>query len=134
MQASSRKDTTREVFKACTSCGVQWPTRDAFLAEPAVQFVGYQAFVQDAVLGLFLFNHEPCGTTLAISASRFEDLREGPVYEQRRGHPDQSSPYCLTASSGGECPPQCECAFVQRVIDAIGGRDGDQDGSSEADR
>jgi hypothetical protein len=107
---------------------VQWPTRRAFLADGAVEFVGYQAFVQDAVLGLFLFNHEPCGTTLAISASRFEDLREGPVYEQHQRHPDRLSPYCLTASSGEDCPPQCECAFVQGVIDAIGARSRDPDG------
>jgi len=131
MHANSTMNTTGEIFKTCTICRVDWSTREAFLADPNLTFVGYQAFVQDAVLGLFLFNHEPCGTTLAISAERFEDLREGPIYERRAHHPDRSSPYCLTAREGGACPPQCECAFVQRVIDTLGARG--PDGDSEAD-
>jgi hypothetical protein len=87
--------------------------------EPQIAFVGYQAFVHDGVLGVFLFNHKLCGTTLALSASVFRDLREGPVYEQSAHRSAQTTEHCLALSSGDECPPECECAFVQAVIETV---------------
>jgi len=108
-----------EAFKACTACDRVWATRDELLDDPEIAFTGYQAFVHDGVLGLFLFDHRTCGTTLAISASSFADLREGPVYAASAKDPEHASPYCLTASAGETCPDECECAFVQHVIETV---------------
>jgi hypothetical protein len=110
---------TQTPFKACTACDRVWATRDELLDDPETSFTGYQAFVHDGVLGLFLFDHRSCGTTLAVSAARFEDLRQGPTYDPSHGDPEHPSPHCLTAGSGASCPEECECAFVQHVIETI---------------
>lgn len=105
-----------EPFKTCGKCGATWETLEAFLAAPEVSFVGYQAFVRDGVLGLFLFNHT-CATTLAIRADRFREFHDEPVH----GQPEQASPLCLTMESGEPCPEACECGWANQVIEAIEG-------------
>ena len=61
------------MFEACPMCNEVWVTREAFLSDPRVAVVGYQADFEALETGLFLFNHrEPgCGTTLVIEAGRF---------------------------------------------------------------
>jgi hypothetical protein len=105
-------------FKTCKFCTHPWPTRQEFLGDPALKFIGYQAFVHEGVLGLFLFNHEPCGTTLALSAKLFADLHGNRIYESREDF-DEAAPECLSSSSGRECPVACECGFVRKVIGHI---------------
>jgi hypothetical protein len=105
---------TDDTFKTCGSCGALWKSLEAFLAAPDVTFLGYQAFVRDGVLGLFLFNHV-CATTLAIRADRFRQLHDEVVH----GVPEHISPMCLTKESGEPCPDACECGWANRVIDTI---------------
>ena len=112
---------TAAPFKRCPKCGQEWPTRDDLLADSQLSFAGYQAFIHDGVLGLFLFNHEPCATTLSISARHFADVRGRSVYEHRQLPPAQRPSYCLSTGRGRDCPPQCECGFVADVVALITG-------------
>ncbi|MFH2007703.1 MAG: hypothetical protein ABI333_14045 [bacterium] len=108
-----------EEFKSCPFCKHVWPTREAFLSDPTLHTVGYQAVLEDLVLGLFLFNHDNCGTTLAITASDFVDLYDGPIYEQRlTGSPDCQG-YCLSGQGLDACPNSCECAWVREVLQIV---------------
>lgn len=105
-------------FKICNFCKLPWTTREEFLRDPALKFIGYQSFVHDGILGLFLFNHEPCGTTLALSANLFADLHGNQIYESREEF-DAPAEECLSSASGRECPAECECGFVRKVIGQI---------------
>ena len=110
-------DTTS--FKICPSCGQQWSERQDVLDDPEVSFLGYQAFVRDGVLGLFMFNHLTCGTTMTVSARDFEDLRAGGAYEHRHQRPEKAPSYCLSSGAPDDCPQQCECGFVREVVAMI---------------
>jgi len=114
-------------FKICTSCGHRWSRRAQFLADPAVTLVGYQSFIQDEVLGLFLFNHD-CGTTLTVRAVRFEDLHDGPIYELRSHAAARGPGLCLASEVDHGCPSACECRFVDQVTETVGRKAVDRDG------
>ncbi len=73
-----------DVFKICPLCGQSWATRLQFLEDAGLELVGYQVDFQELSLGLFLFNHRSCQTTLAIRAQSFRDLYDGPVYRDCR--------------------------------------------------
>jgi len=112
----------KSAFKTCKFCNHPWPRRGDFLGDPAIDFIGYQSFVHEGVLGLFLFNHLPCGTTLALSAKLFADLHGGQIYK-RRDEFEEADPHCLSSASGRACPTECECGFVRRIVRYIeGGR------------
>lgn len=68
-------------------CGEEWADRDAFLADPTITVTGYSAHFKDLELGLFYFNHESCKTTMALLASLFTDLYDGPVLRRERRGP-----------------------------------------------
>lgn len=105
-------------FKTCRVCDYNWPSRQEFLTDPSLEFIGYQSFVHEGILGLFLFNHHPCGTTLALSAKLFADLHGNQIYESRDEF-EAAAPECLSSASGRECPVACECGFVRKVIGHI---------------
>lgn len=105
-------------FKVCKFCDYPWPNRQVFLTDPTLEFIGYQSFVDEGVLGLFLFNHQPCGTTLALSAKLFADLHQNRIYESRDEF-DAAAPECLSSAGGRTCPVACECGFVRKVIGHI---------------
>lgn len=105
-------------IKVCKFCDHPWSNRGEFLDDPNLEFIGYQSFVHDGVLGLFLFNHHPCGTTLALSAKLFTDLHGDRIYESRDDF-EEAAPECLSAASGRACPAACECGFVRKVIGHI---------------
>ena len=104
-------------FKICTSCGTPWSTRHDFLADPHVTLLGYSVHFKELELGLFLFNHSPCLTTLAIKASEFTDLYDGPIFTERATGTESCPGYCLHQSELRPCPAQCECAYVREVLD-----------------
>ena len=110
-----------EPFKQCTLCGKVWPARDDFLSEPTIELAGYQAFLPDPVLGLFLFNHQSCGTTLALKAEEFRDLYDGPVYTERKTHTEECMGYCDTEDELRPCPQECECAWVREILHIVKG-------------
>jgi hypothetical protein len=72
-----------EPFKKCSMCGKEWNKRDSFLDDSDVLLNGYQwnrKRVQEgfAPNGLLIFTHmtHRCGTSLAIAASKFKDIRD----------------------------------------------------------
>jgi hypothetical protein len=106
-------------FKTCSCCGQEWPTRGGFLSDATLQVVGYQADFRQLRLGLFLFNHTRCRTTLGVHAQEFVDLYPGPVFESRRTGTDECPGYCLHPDELARCPVECECAFVREVLQVI---------------
>jgi hypothetical protein len=105
--------------KQCTCCGYVWRTRDAFLGDPQLEIVGYQANFDDLLLGLFLFNHRACGSTIAVPAELFRDLYEGPVYSHRATGTADCPTYCLHKSELAPCPAKCECAYVREILQIV---------------
>jgi hypothetical protein len=106
-------------FKTCPLCARIWPSREAFLADRDIQLVGYQVNYDDLVLGLLLFNHETCKTTLAIRALQLKDLYVGPVFKDRRTGQEDCPGYCLRNSELSSCPAECECAWVRGLLQII---------------
>ncbi len=111
--------TTIACFKVCPLCGETWKSREAFLADPCVRVIGYQVYFQDLEAGMFLFNHDPCRTTLAIEASHFTDLYDGPMLAGRKTGTQQCPAYCLRQGEIRPCPAECECAYVRDVLDTV---------------
>ena len=108
-----------DVFKTCTFCGHVWSARETFLADPRVSLVGYQAFFPDLVMGLFLFNHLECETTLAIHAKEFVDFYDGPVFGERMDESEDCLGRCKKPDDLEPCPNQCECAYVREVVQIV---------------
>jgi len=108
-----------DVFKTCPLCGHSWATRREFLEDPGLELVGYQVDFQELSLGLFLFNHRSCETTLAVPARRFEELYAGPVYQGCRTGEEDCRGYCLKPLELQPCPAECECAWVRALLGII---------------
>ena len=107
-----------KIFKECPACSHVWDTRSDFLADPNVRLKGYQVHFQELSEGLFLFNHE-CLGTFALSAGAFEDLYEGPVFQEKATGTDQCPGHCLHQSELEPCPSHCECAYVREVMQIV---------------
>jgi len=67
------------VFKQCTMCGKEWPTKDDFLGDEEIRLNGYQwnkkkLRAGEDLAGLLIFTHakSECFTTLGIEARRFK--------------------------------------------------------------
>ncbi len=108
-----------EPFKTCPFCSKDWPSRETFLSDDQLVLVGYQVDFEEVALGLFLFNHTVCNTTLAIRAGLFKDMYFGPVFKERRTGQEDCPGYCLKKSQLAACPAQCECAWVRRLLQVI---------------
>lgn len=105
-------------FKSCPSCGSQWPTRDAFLADPHLTLIGYQVSFKQLTAGILLFNHN-CKTTLAIRAVEFRDIYDGPIFSQRATKGKDCGRHCFHQHDLEPCPAQCECAYVREIIQRL---------------
>jgi hypothetical protein len=108
-----------DTFKTCPLCEQPWATRQDFLEDPGLEAIGYQVDFLELSLGLFLFNHRSCRTTLAVHARSFLDLYAGPVYQGRRTGKDDCPGYCLKSSELRTCPAECECASVRALLGII---------------
>ena len=108
-------------FKICTMCKKQWMDREAFLNDPLLEMIGYQADIEDLEYGLFLFNHnkENCGSTIAIRVHKFKDLYDGPVYSQCLLGTEECHELCLHKSNLEPCPAKCECGYVRELIQIV---------------
>lgn len=105
-------------FRRCTSCSTVWPSRNAFLSDPDVRLVGYQVNYGDLQAGFFLFNHS-CRTTLAVRASAFSSLHDGPIFRTRATGTASCPGYCVHESALEPCPARCECAYVRTVLQKV---------------
>lgn len=106
------------VFKQCPLCGFRWESRGAFLSDPGLTLIGYQACFHELKAGSFLFNHA-CEGTLGLRVEVFADLYDGPVYTTRQTGTSACPQYCLHQSELARCPAQCECAFVREIIQLL---------------
>ena len=106
-------------FKACPFCATIWPSREAFLEDRDLELIGYQVDFEELALGLFLFNHNTCKTTLAIRAVQLKNLYTGPVFKERKTGQKECPRYCLKTSELAACPAQCECAWVRGLMQII---------------
>jgi hypothetical protein len=106
-------------FKKCPSCGHPWKTRDALLEDPNIELAGYQVNFDHLELGLFLFNHLSCRTTLAIPAGDMTGLYDGPIFEERKTGSTECPRYCLYVEELGRCPAKCACAYVREVLQIV---------------
>lgn len=114
---------SRTVFKKC-GCGRHWAARDDFLSDPEVTLAGYQPNFEHLELGLILFNHRPCRTTLGIPVAEFEQYAEGPKFRDRL-HGDPHCPgHCFQRSNLEHCPVECECRWVRELLKTLRARMG----------
>ena len=107
------------LFKICPLCTETWSDRDRFVADPLIELIGYQVDFEDVSLGLFLFNHHRCGTTMAVRAGLFKDLYHGPLSCTRRTGSEACPGLCLRSGELAPCPADCECAWVREVMQVI---------------
>ena len=112
----------KKTFKSCTFCHAVWPSRDAFADDPDLKPTGYMANFDRLELGIFLFDHLPCRTTLALAADKFRDLYDGPVYTEPKTGSDECPGYCFDKDELRPCPVECECAYVREVLNVIASR------------
>jgi hypothetical protein len=106
-------------FKICPFCSKIWPSRDEFLSDDDIILIGYQVDFEELSLGLVLFNHSVCQTTLAIRAGLFRDLYLGPVFSERRTGQTDCPGHCLKRKKLCACPAECECAWVRELLPII---------------
>jgi hypothetical protein len=113
--------TAEGAFLGCSCCDRVWPTRDAFLDDPLLDVVGYQADFLRLGAGYFLITHlaRGCGSTLALEVERFADLYLGPRYG-----PDLRGTAACTGLCGRtevlvRCRNRCRNAWVRELLRAI---------------
>jgi hypothetical protein len=106
-------------MKRCTCCGHVWHTRDAFLGDPQLEVVGYQVDFVDLLLGLLLFNHLTCGSTIAVPAGLFKNLYDGPIYSERATGTADCPKYCRYVSELEACRAKCECAYIREILQIV---------------
>jgi hypothetical protein len=90
----------------------------SFLSDPKLRLIGYQADVDEPMMGLFLFDHT-CGTTFAVLAGDFRDLYDGPMFVERLDGTKECGGYCLHRDNLRQCPAKCECAYVREILQSI---------------
>ena len=104
------------MFKRCNKCGVQWESRNDFLADPNIAVVGYQVFFENLKMGLFLFNHS-CNTTVSVEADLLLDLYKGTFHTHRHPTGDRKCPgRCLNENILSPCSDECKCAFISKLL------------------
>lgn len=110
-------------FKTCPKCGRVWETRDAFLSDPELRLLGYQADFHDPRQGLLLLNHSrpDCLTTLSIAAREFGDLAGAGLisWSSRRAGTQDCPGHCLRRNNLERCPAECDCAFAREIVARI---------------
>ncbi len=105
-------------FHRCT-CGTKWANRNDFLSDPDIRLVGYQPDFEVLKLGLLLFNHEICRTTIGCRVEAFADLQEGPTFSVRLTGTPECPGFCLHPDELRPCDAPCECAWVRRLLPVV---------------
>ena len=108
-------------FKQCHCCKLGWADRPGFLADGTLEIVGYQVDFRDLEHGLFLFNHDPCKSTLAVPAGKFLDLYKGRRFAENLRETEECPRSCDDSAQLARCDQRCECAFVREVLHIIRG-------------
>ena len=107
------------VFKKCTCCDNPWLSREEFLEDSQLDFIGYQVNFANLELGYFLFNHLTCQSTIAVHAGLFSDLYDGPIFSERQTNTENCPGYCGDRDALGPCDTECECAYVREIAQIV---------------
>ena len=107
------------IFKECTCCKSPWYSREEFLGDSKLDFIGYQVNFANLELGYFLFNHLTCQSTIAVHAGLFKDLYNGPIFSERKTGSESCPGYCLDRDVLEPCQAQCECAYIREIIQIV---------------
>lgn len=108
-------------FTECSCCRTGWRSRRAFLLDPDVEVVGFQADFSSPGNGFFLFNHleASCGSTLALEVASFEDLRPaGEDLPLLEGTEDCSG-RCGRVEDLSRCDRRCVNARAREILSEI---------------
>ena len=75
------------VFKKCTCCDNPWFSREEFLGDSKLDFVGYQVNFTNLELGYFLFNELPdawgvVGATVIMGSCAYIVRREAMIRKE----------------------------------------------------
>ena len=106
------------VLKKCTMCNHKWYSRNDFLNDHNVIFVGYQVNFSNPEKGVFLFNHS-CKRTMAIPISSFRDLYNGQIYDKALTGYEECPAYCLREDEFRVCNAKCKYAYIREIIQII---------------
>jgi hypothetical protein len=106
------------MFKTCTFCNEQWPSRNNFLNDNNIIIIGYQASFDEQRPGIFLFNHS-CKTTLSVRTDKFLDLYEGPVFLEQKTGSSECGGLCLNENNLTPCAAPCKYAHLREIIQII---------------
>lgn len=114
---------TQNVFKVCTKCRHEWPTRKDFLDDTTLSIIGYQASFTGEDKGYFLFNHlasgNICNTTLTVEVSEFWDMYDGPIYEHLQYGSETCSGHCARTEDLSACDVECRNAPIRDILQKI---------------
>jgi hypothetical protein len=61
------------VFQKCGACGQQWKEWSAFILDPLVRLLGFQAIVSLPDANLMIFEHS-CGSSISVLVKRLRHL------------------------------------------------------------
>ena len=115
---ANNHDPSLRSFLKCPYCNSTWADREQFLVDPQIQIIGYQVHFEELTAGMFFFNHI-CGTTLSLRAGEFQDLYNGPIFQERMTGSEACPEFCLHKNSLDPCTNTCECAYVRDIIQHI---------------
>ena len=107
----------KKPFKTCPNCKMVWATQNAFIRDQSLKMNGYMPNFKQLEDGIFFFTHdvENCLSTLAVEASLFLNLYDGPYYEVRMTRSEDCPGYCMDMGITNSCPIKCECAYVREI-------------------
>ena len=106
------------LFSSCSNCSTAWQNYHDFLSDPYISLHRYQVSFEELEAGMFSFHHS-CGVTLQIPVRELSYLYDGPIFQKRKTGTDTCPAYCLRAEELRPCPEECECAYVQEVLQIV---------------
>ena len=111
----------KSAFKKCSCCNHAWGSLIDLVRDDQVDVIGYQASFNDRYEALFFFSHnvEECGTTIALPATLFTPLYDGPEYTLNKAFTKECSGLCQTFFDFSECSNECSMRWVRDIIQML---------------
>lgn len=94
-------------------------TRDDFLQDPKVQLQGYMGNFDVLELGILVFTHETCGSSVSVQSEKFTDLYKGEIMQTRAMGSIECPEYCLHFDDFRKCDTACECAYIRDILQIV---------------
>jgi len=103
-------------FKKC-SCGSVWEKRDFFIDDDEIETIGMTFMPREHSPDLyFFFNHEKCGSTLAMKSDDFADLIKEPIPEIDMAGEKGCPGHCTSIDRLEKCENECRNAPFRRIL------------------